>query len=115
MVFENLEVIHKSFGKGQVVSKSGQYITVKFANAKKIFVYPDVFEKYLTLADGSVSEDILADIAVSNAQKQKILDKKRAENDNSRLRGIVIPGKEITGEEHDDEDGNYKSAEREEI
>ena len=65
MVFENLEVLHKSFGRGTVVAKNGQYITVKFESVQKIFVYPDIFEKFLTLADGTVTDDILADIAVA--------------------------------------------------
>ena len=53
MLLDNLEVLHKSFGKGIVVSTNGQYFTVKFENCQKIFVYPDIFDKFLTLADGS--------------------------------------------------------------
>ena len=63
MLLNNLEVLHKSFGKGTVVATNGHYITVKFESTQKIFVYPDIFEKFLTLADGSVSEEISAVIA----------------------------------------------------
>jgi len=45
MVFENLQVKHKAFGLGTVVNYNGKYITVKFPNAEKVFVYPDAFEK----------------------------------------------------------------------
>ena len=46
MVFDNLAVNHKTFGKGTVVSSQGKYITVKFDKAQKIFVYPDAFENF---------------------------------------------------------------------
>ena len=80
MVFENLQVRHKTFGLGTIVSKDGKYIKVKFDNAEKNFVYPDSFEKFLTLEDGTVSDEILADLAVTNAQKAKILAAKNEEN-----------------------------------
>ena len=51
MVFDNLEVNHKAFGCGTVVAKQGKYLTVKFGTVQKIFVYPEAFEGYLTLAD----------------------------------------------------------------
>ena len=70
MNFENLEVKHKAFGDGVVVSSDGKYITVKFENVTKVFVYPDIFEKFLTLADGSVSEEILADLESVKLAKQ---------------------------------------------
>jgi hypothetical protein len=114
MCFENLEVLHKSFGKGKVVAKNGQYITVKFDSTQKIFVYPDIFEKFLTLADGSVSEEILADLKESNAAKQKVLDKKNEENVRAMTRGIVIPGKENTNPELEEDEGRFKNTESEE-
>ena len=114
MSLDNLEVLHKSFGKGRIVSTNGQYITVKFDATQKIFVYPDIFEKFLTLADGSVSEDILADISSAKARKQKELDRKNEENLRAMTRGIVIPGKENLNTESDDEEGRFKNNEHEE-
>ncbi len=114
MCFENLEVLHKSFGKGRVVAKNGQYITVKFDSTQKIFVYPDIFEKFLTLADGTVSEEILEDLKESNAAKQKVLDKKNEENVRAMTRGIVIPGKENANPELEEDEGRFKSTEPEE-
>ena len=113
MVFENLEVKHKSFGIGQVVSYNGKYMTVKFQSAEKVFVYPDAFEKYLTLSDGTVSQEIEEAIAASNLAKQTIIDKKNAENIHSMLKGIVIPGKENNGLEGEEEEG--KNSEQEEL
>ena len=115
MCFENLEVIHKSFGKGTVVAKNGQYITVKFETAQKIFVYPDIFEKFLTLADGSVSDEIKEAIKESNAAKQKVLDKKNEENVRAMTHGIVIPGKENVNPELDEDEGRFKNTEPEEV
>lgn len=109
MNFENLEVKHKAFGDGVVVSSDGKYITVKFENVTKVFVYPDIFEKFLTLADGTVSEEILADIDSVKLAKQQILDKKHEENVRAMTKGIVIPGKEINLLEGEDEEGQQKS------
>lgn len=114
MLLENIEVLHKSFGKGTVVSVNGKYFTVKFDATQKTFVYPDIFEKFLTLADGSVSEEILADLNSSNAQKQKVIDKKYEENLRAMTRGIVIPGKENLNADSDDEEGKNKNSDNEE-
>lgn len=115
MLLENLEVLHKSFGKGTVVATNGNYFTVKFESAQKTFVYPDIFEKFLTLADGSVSDEIRADLSSSNAIKQKEIDKKNEENLRAMTRGIVIPGKENLNNEPDDEEGRFKKDEQEEV
>ena len=115
MVFENLEVLHKSFGKGTVVSKNGQYMTVKFESVQKIFVYPDIFEKFLTLADGTVTDEIISDLEASKAAKKKILDSKEEENIRAMTRGIVIPGKENLNSETDEEEAREKNSEAEEI
>lgn len=113
MILENLEVQHKSFGAGVVVACNGKYFTVKFAGAEKTFVYPDIFEKFLTLADGTVSEEILNDLRDAKAAKQKILDNKYEENLRAMTKGIVIPGKENLGDL--DEDSSSKQNETEEI
>ena len=113
MVFENLQVKHIAFGEGTVVAKSGQYITVQFASTKKIFVYPDIFEKFLTLSDGTVSDEIKDDIRSTNLAKQKVIDTVNEENYRAMTKGIVIPGKE-NNPELEDEEGGYKNTELEE-
>lgn len=114
MILENLEVLHKAFGKGVIVATNGKYITVKFESASKTFVYPDIFEKFLTLADGSVSDEILADLNSTKAAKQKELDKKNEENLRAMTRGIVIPGKENLSLDSDDEEGRGRNNDNEE-
>ena len=114
MILENLDVLHKAFGKGTVVSVNGKYFTVKFESVQKTFVYPDIFEKFLTLADGSVSPEISVDLESSRALKQKELDKKNEENLRAMTRGIVIPGKENTPADGDEEEGRFKNTDSEE-
>lgn len=113
MVLENLQVKHKSFGVGSVVEAQGRYIKVKFESCEKIFVYPDIFEKFLTLADGTVSDEIKSDLAASNKIKEQIIAKKKEENLRAMTKGIVIPGKEISPLDGDDEES--KSSEHEDI
>ena len=109
MNFENLEVKHKAFGNGVVISNEGKYFTVKFEAVTKTFVYPDIFEKFLTLADGSVSDEILMDLDSVKKIKQQIQDKKHEENLRAMTKGIVIPGKEINLAEGEDDEGQQKS------
>lgn len=113
MVLENLQVKHKTFGIGTIISIQGKYMTVNFNGTEKNFVYPDSFERFLTLSDGSVCNEILADLAASQERKQQILAKKREENMRSMTHGIVIPGKEMVAD-IDDDDRGYKSTESEE-
>ena len=113
MVLDNLEVRHKAFGDGVVIATKGQYITVKFAAAEKIFVYPDIFEKHLTLRDGTVSEEIKLDLSEKMRQKQRISDEKREENYRAMTRGIVIPGKDINIDGDDEENKNSQEEESE--
>ena len=107
----NLEVLHKSFGRGIVVSENGKYFTVRFDTVEKTFVYPDIFERFLTLADGSISEQIVADLATAKAKKEREIEKKNEENRRAMTRGIVIPGKENLNSDGDDEDGRKNSEE----
>ncbi len=103
MQLENLAVKHRAFGDGVVLSCNGKYFTVRFASATKVFVYPDAFEKFLSLSEGEVPAEILADIEASRASKEKIQKEKRDENMRAMVKGIVIPGKEIVLEAKDDE------------
>ena len=115
MVFDNLEVKHKSFGNGIVTSYNGKYMTVKFSTAQKTFVYPDAFENFLTLSDGTVNEEIQNAIKLSKEEKQRILNKKNEENLRAMTRGIVIPGKESSAVDGDENENRFKATESEEL
>lgn len=114
MILENLQVRHKAFGEGVVVSTSGKYFTVKFETVEKVFVYPDIFDRFLTLIDGTVSDEIKADLKAANEVKQQIQNKKDEENLRAMTRGIVIPGKENANLDSEDEEYRNKQ-ESEEI
>ena len=115
MVFENLEVLHGTFGKGIILSKNDKYITVEFENCRKVFVYPDAFEKFLTLADGSISDEIKDALPQSNDRKQMIINKKNEENMRSMTHGIVVPGKENVQLDSDEEESGSKTSDSDEI
>lgn len=116
MISLNVEVKHNTFGKGAIVDCQGKYMKVKFANVEKTFVYPDAFEKFLTLADGTVSSEILADIEEVNKQKKALLDKKNEEQLHTMTYGIVIPGKELASAESTESfESRLKNTEPEEL
>ena len=112
MIKVDLQVMHKTFGVGTIVAINGKYITVKFDSCEKNFVYPDSFEKFLTLADGTVDDEILADLARAKNEKAAIREKKNLENIHSMTHGIVIPGKE-TSVDADEEETSFKNGENE--
>ena len=103
------EVKHKVFGVGTVSGMNGKYLTVAFQNTEKVFVYPDAFEKFLTLSDGTVSNEILEDLNHSMNRREQIRMQKHEENLRAMQKGIVIPGKEMTVE--NTEDGSEKHQE----
>lgn len=109
MVFENLAVHHKAFGDGVITHTDGKYMKVRFAQTEKTFVYPDIFERFLTLADGTVPEEITRDLSFVKENKRKIEEEKLQENLRSMTHGIVIPGKEIVADGK--EDGTQRETE----
>lgn len=94
MILENLAVQHQKFGKGSIVAFDGKYMTVRFDAVEKVFVYPDAFERFLSVADGELHDEIVADLARAREKKLAIQNAKAEENLRSMTHGIVIPGKE---------------------
>ena len=99
MILENLTVRHNKFGDGNVKSFDGKYFTVAFSSGDRVFVYPDAFEKFLTVTDEGVKEQIATDLTKAQAKKEAIRSAKAAENLRSMTHGIVIPGKENVPEQ----------------
>ena len=52
------KVSHKVFGEGKVVSQDENYIDVQFGDEVVPFQYPYAFERFLTLLDESVAENV---------------------------------------------------------
>lgn len=54
----NKQVEHKSFGKGIITEFIEGYITVKFSNGDKNFVFPDIFNSFLKIYDTITAQGI---------------------------------------------------------
>ena len=95
VALEGLEVVHKVFGNGIVEKVSDKYVTVRFANLQKVFVYPDAFEVFLSAADEAVSREIAADLARAQ-EKRKAHDAELEKEREVQMRaGVVIAGNQM--------------------
>lgn len=54
----NKEVIHKTFGKGNVVNYDDSYISINFESGDKKFVFPDVFKDHVTFVDQKATNSV---------------------------------------------------------
>jgi hypothetical protein len=79
----NKQVLHKNFGKGNIVDCNAAYVVVQFKSGIKEFVYPDAFEKYLTLVDKKAAnsvDKILEKLEIEREiEEQKIEEQKAIE------------------------------------
>lgn len=88
------EVIHGTFGKGNVVNYDDSYIQISFKSGDKRFVFPDVFRKHVKFIDQNATnlvkekiekkeeelrkqELILKEEKAIAREKQRILDQKK--------------------------------------
>lgn len=65
------QVRHQVFGEGRIVSQTENYITVRFGQGEKDFVYPDAFEMFLKLADEKLSSQMEAYLKARQEQNRK--------------------------------------------
>lgn len=72
MKLHNKQVMHKIFGKGEIVQHDNSYIQIEFSSGVKKFVYPDAFESFLTLSDQSAIDFVK--VAQKKRRKQKAYD-----------------------------------------
>ena len=54
----NKKVTHKLFGMGSIVKQNDSIIEIHFTSENKLFVFPDVFGKHLTLHDKSDAKSL---------------------------------------------------------
>ncbi|KKK36358.1 malate synthase [Mesobacillus campisalis] len=66
----NKKVTHKRYGMGNIVNHNDSRIEINFASENKQFIFPDVFEKHLTLHDKSVANS-LEEMLQKKAMKRK--------------------------------------------
>lgn len=72
----NEKVLHKTFGKGNVINYNKSYIKVNFKSGEKRFVFPDAFRKYIEFTDQAATNLV--------NKKLKIAEKKRKEEEEKR-------------------------------
>lgn len=58
MDLTNKQVLHKSFGKGNIVDCGDYYMVINFKTGNKKFVYPDAFDGYLELVDKKAANSV---------------------------------------------------------
>ena len=95
VALEGLEVTHKRFGNGIVERVSEKYVTVRFANLQKTFVYPDAFAGFLQAVYETVSTAIAEDIAVARAKKEAHDAELEREREVQMRSGVVIAGAQM--------------------
>ncbi len=72
MDLANKQVMHQKFGKGNVVKCSDAYIKIDFPSGEKKFVFPDAFEKYLTLTNEEAAEKIRGIVQKHAAERMRL-------------------------------------------
>lgn len=53
-----LEVIHKKFGTGVITHITDNKVSVRFGNSEKLFLFPDVFGKYVAVKNKSIQRQL---------------------------------------------------------
>lgn len=72
----NLTVKHKVYGEGIIISHENSYITVRFQQGEKKFIFPNSFDEYLTTENSTITEEIkqeLENIKISEKEKKERL------------------------------------------
>ncbi len=89
MNLTNEQVIHETFGAGQVVENDNERITVMFDEnvGRKSFVFPDVFSSHLKIdkADIQVELQQAYEAKVKQQAEQQVIEKREAEEEAVRL------------------------------
>ncbi len=75
----NKQVVHKSFGKGSIVDCNDDYVVVQFKSGNKDFVYPDAFEKYLSLVDKKAADSV--DKILEKLETEREIEEQRIEEE----------------------------------
>lgn len=80
----NEEITHKVFGEGNIVDHEETIITIDFNKDIKKFVYPDAFEKFITLNDKSTAKS-LKNYFLKRKLKEEVLEKQLEEEKENQM------------------------------
>ena len=67
----NKEVIHETFGKGNITDHNDSYIKINFGSDEKKFVYPDVFKTYIKFTDKKANDHVEKIIEIKEEELKK--------------------------------------------
>lgn len=81
----NKEVIHQTFGRGNVVKYDESYIKISFESGNKRFIFPDIFRKHIEFIDQGATNSV-----------RKKIEKKREE---IKARELIIKEEEALEQE----------------
>ncbi|WP_322906420.1 hypothetical protein [Paenibacillus campi] len=100
MNLTNEQVIHETFGVGQVVENDDERITVMFAQnvGRKSFVFPDVFSSHLKMRKPDIQETLNQAYEMKQKQQaaQLVVEKREAEEEAVRLAEEQAQAKKAT-------------------
>lgn len=83
----NEKVEHSTFGCGVIAEVNDNKIWVQFQDSigTKIFVYPDVFEKFLKAENKEVEENMLEECRIKHEQVEQELERIEKEHEAAKL------------------------------
>ncbi len=67
----NKEVVHGTFGKGNVINYDDSYININFESGEKKFSFPDVFKDYITFVDEEANDIVNGKIELKEEEKRQ--------------------------------------------
>lgn len=73
----NQAVIHKAFGEGKVINIENGYIIVLFSQGEKRFLYPSIFNQFLTMKDAACADFVKSEILLEESKVAEDAEKKR--------------------------------------
>lgn len=69
MIIIGKKVNHKIYGEGTVSNQYDNKMEIDFGTLKKLFLFPDAFEGYITIQDKDVTEYVKEKIKINNERK----------------------------------------------
>ena len=85
----NKKVTHKLFGMGSIVKHNDSSIEIHFTSENKLFIFPDVFKKHLTLHDKSDAKS-LEEMILKKEMEQKEEEWKKEEEKKLQRKKLVL-------------------------
>lgn len=89
----NKKVVHKTFGKGNIINYDDSYIKINFESGDKRFVFPDIFRKHIAFIDQKASNLIKKKLKKKREERKKKEEILKKEKDLERERQYILKQK----------------------